>query len=209
MMLDPTLYLPLTIMGIVYFCILLFLYFKVRKQKKRYRRENEKLSEILSTSPSGFFYFLPSGIQICSRRLAVLLGVYEVNPSFDIVLKKLSLKSQNSLQKAVFNLSQTGKEFHISVSTTGENIRLNVSGVRATTLEGVVLADVLWFSDQTDLLSQNEKFKSELENYRLRDELFTMALDGLPFAFWLRNHDLSLAYCNKAYLKLAKDAKKV
>ena len=135
--------------------------------------------------------------------MAVLLGVYEVNPSFDIVLKKLSLKSQNALQKAVFNLSQTGKEFHISVSTTGENIRLNVSGIRATTLEGIVLADVLWFSDQTDLLSQNEKFKSELENYRLRDELFTMALDGLPFAFWLRNHDLSLAYCNKAYLKLA------
>ena len=203
MMLDETLYLPLTIMGIVYFLILLFFYFKVRKQKKRYRFENERLSEILSTSPSGFFYFLPSGIQICSRRLAVLLGVYEVNPSFDIILKKLSAKSQNVLQKAVFNLSQTGKEFHISVSTTGENVRLNVSGIRATKLDGTVVADVLWFLDQTDVLAENETFKNDLKNYRLRDELFTMALDGLPFAFWLRNHDLSLAYCNPAYLKLA------
>ncbi|MBO5997612.1 MAG: PAS-domain containing protein [Alphaproteobacteria bacterium] len=203
MMVDATLKLLLTILEIACFCVVLFLYFKVRRQKKRYRFENDKLTEILSTSPSGFFYFLPSGIQICSRRLAVLLGVYESKPSFEIILKKLSTKSQNALQKAVFNLSQTGKEFHLKVSTAGENIRLNVLGVRATTLDGVVLADVLWFSDQTDLLAQNEILKNDLKNYRLRDELFTSALDGLPFAFWLRNYDLSLAYCNPAYLKLA------
>ena len=203
LIIDRTLYLPLTIIGILGVCVLVFLYFKVRNRKKRYRFEKERLNEILSTCPGGFFYFLPDGIQICSRRLAVLLGVYEAKPSFDIVLKKLSDKSQKALQKAAFNLSQTGKEFHLSVTTAGENVRLNVTGVRATTMEGVVLADVLWFLDQTDLLAENETIKNELKDYRLRDELFTMALDGLPFAFWLRNHDLSLAYCNPAYLKLA------
>ena len=68
-------------------CLLLFfgLYARVRKQKKRLRFEKEKLTEILATSPCGFFYFLPNGIQICSRRLAVLLGIYEANPSFDVL----------------------------------------------------------------------------------------------------------------------------
>ena len=200
---QTTLLISLALLEVLCLIILLLLYKNARRQKKHNRFEREKLTEILSTSPCGFFYFLPSGVQICSRRLAVLLGVYESNPSFEVVLKKLSSKSQKLLQDAAFKLSQTGKEFHVTVSTAGENIRLNVFGIRATTLEGVVLADVLWFQDQTDLLSENEIFKQELDTYSLRDELFTTALDDLPFAFWLRNHDLSLAYCNKAYLKLA------
>ncbi len=199
----PQFQLLLTVLEIICFVALLMVYFNARRHKKLFRADNERIAEILSTSPSGYFYFLPNGIQICSRRLAVLLGIYEANPSFDVMLKKLSARSQSILQKAVSSLSQTGKEFRISVSTTGENVRLNVLGIRAATLEGRVLADVLWFQDETELLDKNEAFEKQLETYRLRDELFTDALDGLPFALWLRNNDLSLAYCNLAYLKLA------
>lgn len=192
----------LTVLEITAFVIVFLLYTKNRRQRKRLRFENEKFNEILSTCPDGFFYFLPNGIQICSRRLAVLLGIYESNPSFDVLLKKLSQKSQGTLQKAVAKLAATGKEFRISVSTTGENVRLNVVGIRAATYLGRVMADVLWFQDETDLLAKNDVIENELDTYRMRDELFTSALDGLPFALWLRNHDLSLAYCNRAYLKL-------
>ena len=194
----------LSVLEILSFLLVFGLYTRTRKQKKRLRAEREKLTEILSTTPCGYFYFLPNGVQICSRRLAVLLGIYENNPSFEILLKKISADSQTALQDAVFQLSSTGKEFVLTLSNASGSLRLNVQGSRASTLEGKVLADVLWFCDETDLLAQNELYSNQLNTYHLRDELFQHALDGLPFAFWLRNQDLSLAYCNKAYLKLAK-----
>jgi len=194
----------LSVLEIFCFLLILGVYTRTRKQRKRLRAEREKLTEILSTSPCGYFYFLPNGVQICSRRLAVLLGIYENNPSFEILLKKISAESQIALKEAVFQLSSTGKEFVLTVSNASGSLRLNVQGIRASTLEGKVLADVLWFGDETDLLAQNEIYSDELKTYRLRDELFQRALDGLPFAFWLRNQDLSLAYCNKIYVKLAK-----
>ena len=194
----------LSVLEIFCFLLILGVYTRTRKQRKRLRFEREKLTEILATSPCGYFYFLPNGVQICSRRLAVLLGIYENKPSFDILLKKISAESQIALKEAVFQLSSTGKEFVLTVSNASGSLRLNVQGIRASTLEGKVLADVLWFGDETDLLAQNEIYSDELKTYRLRDELFQRALDGLPFAFWLRNQDLSLAYCNKTYVKLAK-----
>ena len=192
----------LTVFEITVFILLLMLYLKNRLQRKTLRNEKNKLNEILSTSPAGFFYFMPNGVQICSRRLAVLLGIYENTPSFEILLKKLSDNSQDDLRQAVEKLFATGKEFQQTLTTTGENIRLKVCGLRASTLDGKILAHVLWFQDETELLFQNEQYTQELQRYRLRDNLFEQALDGLPFALWLRNSDLSLAYCNKAYLKL-------
>jgi len=199
----PEFQLFLTVIEIVGFILILMLYLKNRLQRKNLRKEKEKLSEILSTSPIGYFYFLPNNRQICSRRLAVLLGIYENNPSFEVLLKKLSETSQHNLHQAVEELFSSGKEFQQTLMTIGENIRLQVNGLRVTTLDGKILAHVLWFQDETQLLSQNEHYIEELKHYRLRDDLFTLALDGLPFALWLRNNDLSLAYCNKAYLKLS------
>ncbi len=203
-MAKTTFQLLLLLVEIACFIGLFCLYINARRQKKRIRKEAEKISEILSTSPAGFFYFLPDeNTQICSRRLAVQLGIYEACPSFDILLKKLSSKSQTALIKSVSKLRDTGRGFSLKITTAGENRRLVVQGIRCASLTGRIIADILWFDDQTELLEKNETFQKQLNTYELRDDLFVNALDALPFAVWLRNADLSLAYCNRAYSKLA------
>lgn len=186
------------------FALLVLLFVNARRKKHAYKHENEKLREILATAPGGYFYFLPATKnEVCSRRLAVLLGIFEPNPDFGVVLKKLSAKSQTALQKAVTKLRETGKEFTLQVTDMASALRLVIVGIRAASLDGTVFADILWFQNETDILTVSEENEKKLKLYQLRDELFTNALDGLPFALWLRNFDLSLAYCNQAYLKLA------
>ena len=189
----------------LFVCLLRLFYLKVhwRQQKMKWLKQIEKTQEILSASPLGYFYFLiRKNTQVCSRRLAVLLGIYESPPSFEILLKKLSQESQKALFSKTEQLRKTGLSFSLTVTTPGENRRFIVQGTRLTATTGQDIADILWFEDQTNLLTQNDSLYQELAAYRVRDKLFMEALDGIPFALWLRNWDLSMAYCNKAYLKL-------
>ena len=175
------------------------------KQKRKWLNQIEKTKEVLSASPLGYFYFLldRNNTQVCSRRLAVLLGIYELPPSFDILLKKLSEESQKELFSKTEQLHKTGISFSLTVKTLGENRLFSVHGLRITATTGEDIADILWFEDLTDLLTQNNSLSQQINAYRMRDKLFMEAIDGLPFPLWLRNWDLSIAYCNKAYLKLS------
>lgn len=195
----------LVITQIIFLLRLYFLRAHWHKQKRKWLNQIEKTKEVLCASPLGYFYFLfdSNNTQVCSRRLAVLLGIYELPPSFEILLKKLSEESQKALFFKTEQLHKTGLSFSLTVMTQGENRRFTVQGSRITAASGQDIADILWFEDQTDLLSENDSLLQQITAYRMRDKLFMEALDGLPFPLWLRNWDLSMAYCNKAYLKLS------
>ena len=175
---------------------------RLRKKKRFFQKQKENIEEILSTSPEGFFYFLKRPKQeICSRRLSVLLGIYESHARFEDLLRKLSAASQKSLKKAVEKLCESGQTFSMDITDITETLHLTVMGQRAALVDGTVVADVLWFQNKEDSLNEVDKIKAELKALQARDYLFMNALDNLPFAFWLRNFDLTLAFCNRAYLK--------
>ena len=175
---------------------------RLRKKKRFFQKQKENIDEILATSPNGYFYFLRRPKQeVCSRRLSVLLGIYESHARFDDVLKKLSATSQKELKKAADALCEKGSPFSLEVSDITESLRLTVVGQRAAQVDGSAVADVLWFQNLSDGLPDVEKIQRQLGALTARDELFMNALDNLPFAFWLRNFDLTLAFCNRAYLR--------
>lgn len=187
------------------FCLTRLFYLRAHwhRQKHKWLHQIEKTTEVLAACPLGYFYFLPNlNTQVCSRRLAVLLGIYETPPSFEILLKKLSLESQKELMLKTDQLHETGLPFSLTVMTQGETRRLIVQGMRISGTTGQDIADILWFEDQTELFTQSDTLLQKLSVYHTRDKLFMETLDGLPFALWLRNWDLSLAYCNQAYVKL-------
>ncbi len=172
---------------------------------KKAQTENEKTNEILSSAPFGYFYFLydaPDKVkECCSRRLAVLLGLYDSNAAFQTVLDKLDAASRTELTEQVERLQKNGKEFQIRIQNEHNTLRLTVTGMRACSVEGTVFADVLWFQDRTDALMRQEENESWLKALQSRDMLLMQAMDNLPFPMWMRNPDLTLAYCNQAYLK--------
>lgn len=175
------------------------------RRSRKTQADHEKISEILSSAPFGYFYFLYDAAHpakaFCSRRLAVLLGIYNLDASFQTVLDKLDEPSQKELTRHVETLQKTGKEFHIRVQNEHNTLRLLVTGMRACSVDGVLFADVLWFQDRTDAFLQQEENENWLKALQTRDTLLMQALDNLPFPFWMRNPDLTLAYCNQAYLK--------
>ena len=174
------------------------------KKTHKVQNKNEKITEILSTSPLGYFYFLynrPQAVkEICSRRLAVLLGIYDLSISFQSVLNKLDKESQQKLKEHVQELKETGKEFHIQIQNEHETMWLLVTGMRACSIDGTLYADVLWFQDKTDSLQKQEENENWLKALQSKDTLLMEAIDSLPFPLWMRNPDLTLAYCNQTYL---------
>ena len=183
---------------------LLFLLMRAKSRQIFLSEENEKMMEILSTVPSGYFYFLyKPQIEVCSRRLAVLLGIYEKRISYATILDHLSDKSRTLLDKKLEELQVKGREFSVILKDKNEVLRLMVKGTRSSDVDGHTFADILWFSDVTDILSQSELNEQKAEAYQKQSSLFLTALDGLPYAVWMRNSDMSLGYCNLEYLKLA------
>lgn len=184
------------------FILLTAMLLNARRKKHHYKQTLAQLNEWLSSAPDGWFCFAPNG-EICSRRLAVLLGLIEPEPRFDDVLARLTPQSAAELSKAVKQLRRSGQEIRLVVKDKNEAFRLNVIGVRAESLEGELFGDLLWFQNETEVAAPLETLEKRLQVLEERDALFCEALDGLPFPLWLRNQDLTLAYCNTAYVRQA------
>lgn len=182
------------------FILLFVMLLNARRKKHRYKQKLSEVKEWLSSAPDGWFCFSSEG-EICSRRLAVLLGLFEADPKFCDVLDRLSPSSASLLAKAVKKLRQDGQEMRLIVRDKNDAFRLNVIGVRAESLEGELFGDILWFQNETDVAAPLEMLEKRLKGLEGRDAVFCEALDGLPFPLWFRNQDLTLAYCNTAYVR--------
>lgn len=167
----------------------------------------EKLAALwaaLDASPDGYFSWLESGNAVgqCSRRLAVLLDLYRgADATFDDVLAGFDQESGDLLIKAIEALRQEGRGFTIELSHAATVRRIEARGVRASPSNDGIAVDMLWMSDVTDGVAEVDTLTKE--NQRLRDNGSRLqgALDGLVSPVWLRDDDLSLIYCNAAYVK--------
>lgn len=159
----------------------------------------------------------------CSRRLAVLLGLYGGRAApFSEVLAAFSAQSSERLIGVVERLRSQGEGFEVTLerateepatsaapSVTPRHIR--VWGIRAVADDGTPLADLVWMRDVTAedaayaLLSERTT-ALEIERRRLFD-----ALDVLPTPIWVRNDSLQITFANKAFLSAveAKDVSEV
>lgn len=144
-----------------------------------------------------------------SRRLAVLLDLFRgLEATFDDVLEGFDRPSREALEAAVRSLRDGGAGFQIDLNHTTTARRIQARGVRAVDAQGRTMGDVVWMSDVTEGVAAVDTLTHETAALRKECDLLKAALDGMADPIWVRDDDLSLIYCNAAYVKAvdAKDA---
>ena len=168
------------------------------------RRDSEVLraEEVLRAAPDGFYRWDHDGGEQCSRRLAVLLGLYGGTQSgYQHVLDSFGTAEAAVLEVAVAGLRQNGVGFDLELALKDGARRMLVLGVRAADGDGIPLADLLWMRDVTEGTTAVDRLSHEtMDLTRDRDRLRGL-LDALPVPVWLRDDGLAVRYCNPAYVR--------
>ena len=183
------------------------------------------LQAALETAPEGYFAWFHQPISetdtdadalpkfretgYCSRRLAVLLDIFRgMDASFDDVVEGFESTSAQRLRGAVETLRTTGAGFQIDLAHNATGRRVQARGIRAADPNGRTMADLVWMSDVTEGVAAVDTLTHESTALKRERDLLKAALDGVAEPVWLRDDDLSLIYCNAAYVRAvdAKDA---
>lgn len=184
----------------------------------RARYSADAVQAALETAPEGYFAWFHQPIVtddqdartlprfkeggVCSRRLAVLLDLFRgMDAGFDDVLEGFDRDSQERLRAAVQGLRDGGTGFQVDLDHSATGRRVQARGIRATDPDGHTMADVVWMSDITEGVAAVDTLTTESEALKRECTLLKAALNGIPEPVWLRDDDLSLIYCNAAYVK--------
>jgi PAS domain-containing protein len=192
---------------------------RAEQDRSTSERHGAAMTAALDASPDGYFGWFSQDDDTgqCSRRLAVLLDLYRgLDSNFEDILSGFEKEAADLLIRSVKTLRRDGRGFTIDLNHVATGRRIEARGVRAS-MQGEngesdaaanVSVDMVWMSDVTegvaavDTLTQENKYLVET-NQRLKS-----TLDGLTSPVWLRDDDLSLVYCNAAYIK-AVDARNI
>lgn len=145
---------------------------------------------------------------LCSRRLAVLLGLYTGQAAgLDEVLAGFHAADSARLRDLISALREDGDGFEVVAShqTDGPDTlrRLRVTGIRAVADDGVPLADLVWMRDVT---AEEQSLAGLSDRCAVlaheRDDL-RAALDALPMPVWMRDDGLRIVHANRAFLDAA------
>lgn len=197
-------------------------------EQKQHDLRLQMLEQSLQCAPDGWYgwFHLPRSMGpgdddgeedplaggLCSRRLAVLLGLYGGQSAvFPEVLDAFVPASIARLQAVVSRLRSDGDGFELTLDLSADAGQggapllaqprhIRAWGIRAVADDGTPLADLVWMRDVTAedaayaLLSERTAVL-EREHQHLHD-----ALDRLPSPVWLRDNDLRITFANRAFL---------
>ncbi len=162
--------------------------------------EIRRLTEALLSAPDGFFAWMGPERALCSRRLAVLLGLSRgIDSTFTDVLAAFADADSRRLAAAVDDLRGDGTGFELDLALQDGGRRVGVHGVRAATADGDKLADLLWVRDVTEGAAVVEDLRQRLRAVAADAAHARGLLDALQVPVWLRDDDLSLLAVNSAY----------
>jgi len=138
----------------------------------------------------------------CSRRLAVLLGLFSGTESgFADILQCFAPDQAGVLEVAVEGLHRHGTGFELELALREGSRKLLVIGARAGDREGRVFADVLWMRDITEGSVAMEHLSVQNRTLSVDHDRLRALMDAVSQPIWLRGGDLDLAACNQAYAK--------
>lgn len=170
-------------------------------------RTQATFAAALDTAPEGYIAWFAqtdgsTPVEQCSRRLAVLLDLARGREAtFNDVVDGFDTLSQDQLKDFVQRLRDGGTGFRIGLTHTGTNRRMEARGVRALNDDGETLADIVWISDVTESAIAVEALTEETATLKRDAALMKVALDSIEAPVWVRDDDLSLIYCNRAYVE--------
>ncbi|OAN50197.1 histidine kinase [Paramagnetospirillum marisnigri] len=171
------------------------------REAARAQTETERLQESLLAAPDGFYAWLGER-EICSRRLAVLLGLFAgTDSTFMDVLESFTATDAARLDGVLRQLRQDGRGFEIEISLRDGLRRVRASGVRAADADGTPLADLVWMQDVTEGAAVEEELAERIDGMAAERQRLDGLLGVLPVPVWVRDDDLSLVHVNRAYAR--------
>lgn len=176
------------------------------KEATRETQESERLLECLLAAPDGFYAWIGER-EICSRRLAVLLGLYGgTESSFADVLEAFAAVDAAGLDAALGRLKAEGQGFEMEIRLREGSRRVRAVGVRASDADGTGLADLIWMHDVTEGAAVEEELAGRIDGLAAERERLDGLLSVLPVPVWVRDDDLSLVHVNRAYARAVDSA---
>ncbi len=163
--------------------------------------EAERLMQGLLAAPDGFYAWM-GGREVCSRRLAVLLGLFAGTEStFMDVLESFAAGDAARLDTAAQRLAAEGQGFELELSLRDGGRRVRAVGVRAASTDGDVLADLVWMHDVSEGAAALDQLEDRIDGLAAERERLDGLLGVLPVPVWVRDDDLSLVHVNRAYAR--------
>ncbi len=165
---------------------------------QRLRAENRRLLESMMSAPDGFFAWIGEGDTLCSRRLAVLLGLPKGTQS-DLADVLAAFAEPGRLTAVLASLHQDGIGFDLELAAADGMRRIGVHGTRAAGSDGERFADLVWMRDVTAQAATALDLEQRLDRLGGIETQLRGLIDALPVPVWLRGDDLSLLLVNRAY----------
>lgn len=161
----------------------------------------------LSTFETGYYLLdLEHEHEDVSPGMRRLLGLTETLVNFQHFTLKWESHSAERLQVALTNLREDETIKSFQVETLDGRRRYECRGQVVSRTSGKPKLLVLWFFDitshfrsQHQLISENEKLKSEIRNY-------STILNMAPYPIWQRGDNLQVRYYNLSYSEVAEEA---
>ncbi|HER25741.1 MAG TPA: PAS domain-containing protein, partial [Rhodospirillales bacterium] len=168
---------------------------RLRRENSSLSAEFEQVREILAAAPDGLFIWdHRRGSEKCSRRLAVLLGLEEGTQSqFTHVLARFDANAAANLKAAVRALHRHGTSFELVLDL--KDRQFQITGGRAVALDGRVLNDLMWVRELSEAATE-PPHKDQADQAAF--DHFTLMLDSLPLAVWIRDRQQSVVFANQA-----------
>lgn len=158
------------------------------------------LTEMLNFAPNGYYRWDANGDQVCSRRLAVMLGLRAgTDTRFEEVAQYFGPSDQAALLAGVAGLRRDGASFNVEVALLDPQRRIRFTGQRISDGTDRFLADVMWAEDITQNTETLDRLSSETFVLLTERDRLRAVLNAMPIPVWLRDSDLKLVWCNRAY----------
>ncbi|MBY0431620.1 MAG: PAS domain-containing protein, partial [Rhodospirillales bacterium] len=175
---------------------------KAADDLSRVQAELSREAEVMLAAPDGFYRWSHGAGEQCSRRLAVLLGLFNgIDASFDEVLASFGQAEAAVLEVAVAGLRQNGVGFELELALRDSARRMLVMGVRAAAPDGTPVADLLWMRDVTEGATAVDRLFHQSRDLSDERDRLRAFFSALPMPVWLRDDDLALLECNAAYAR--------
>jgi signal transduction histidine kinase len=165
-----------------------------------------RLRDALAASPDGYYLcdLVQQGTESFSPRLQALLRLApETAPSREVIRERFAPAYQAEFDAAFASLRNYGVRFDLllplAAEAGGAAHSLRVMGTRAAGADGQPVADLIWFRDMSRFVAESQRLLGEIERLGGERARLRALLDALPVPAWLRDNDLGLSFCNKAY----------
>ncbi len=186
----------------------------VKKQKtfldglfssKSIEREKDRLEAFLDSVPGAYCGWVKQdkdGDELAwNTAFTDHLNIESVE-NFTVIQNCFEPEEAPRLEADFHNLRENGIEFQETYALRGGQKFYRLTGRRGFNLDKSHFYDVVWLEDITAHYLENLKADERIQSLSKELKATQNACDSTPFPVWLRNENLELVWCNKAYAKI-------